>query len=75
MQQYLKRNFTLMNKINNENKQIFGFHWRKRKSCKQRSLFYREGRAGLLLYTKGGIAAYHDVFDKGTRLPLSSRQT
>ena len=68
-----EKEFTLMNKINNENKYLVSIGARGKAANSDHYWFTEKGVPSFFFYTKGGIAAYHDVFDKAATLPLNEQ--
>ena len=67
------KEFTLMNKINDENKYLVSITPRGKAANSDHYWFTELGVPAFFFYTKGGIAAYHDVFDKAATLPLNEQ--
>ena len=67
------KEFALMNKINDENKYLVFIGARGKASNSDHYWFTELGIPSFFFYTKGGIAAYHDVFDKAATLPLNEQ--
>ncbi len=65
--------FALMNKINNENKYLVSIGARGKAANSDHYWFTEKEVPSFFFYTKGGIAAYHDVFDKAATLPLNEQ--
>ena len=65
--------FALMNKINNENKYLVSIGARGKAANSDHYWFTEKGVPSFFFYTKGGITAYHDVFDKAATLPLNEQ--
>ncbi|WP_316802028.1 M28 family metallopeptidase [Pedobacter nototheniae] len=63
--------FNLLNQINNEYKFISKINSRGKAANSDHYFFTEKGVPAFFFYTQGGIAAYHDVFDKPGTLPLS----
>ncbi len=68
-----EKEFALMNKINNENKYLVSIGARGKAANSDHYWFTEKGVPAFFFYTKGGIAAYHDVFDKAATLPLNEQ--
>ncbi len=68
-----EKEFTLMNNINNENKYLVSIGARGKAANSDHYWFTEKGVPSFFFYTKGGIAAYHDVFDKAATLPLNEQ--
>jgi hypothetical protein len=67
------KEFALMNKINDENKYLVSIGARGKAANSDHYWFTEKGVPAFFFYTKGGIAAYHDVFDKAATLPLNEQ--
>ena len=67
------KEFDLMNKINGENKYLVSIGARGKAANSDHYWFTELGVPSFFFYTKGGIAAYHDVFDKAATLPLNEQ--
>lgn len=67
------KEFALMNKINDENKYLVSIGARGKAANSDHYWFTELGVPAFFFYTKGGIAAYHDVFDKAATLPLNEQ--
>jgi aminopeptidase YwaD len=65
--------FALMNKINSENNYVVSIGARGKAANSDHYWFTELGVPSFFFYTKGGIAAYHDVFDKAITLPLNEQ--
>ena len=68
-----EKEFTLMNSINNENKYLVSIGARGKAANSDHYWFTEKGVPSFFFYTKGGISAYHDVFDKAATLPLNEQ--
>ena len=68
-----EKEFALMNKINNEHKYLVSIGARGKAANSDHYWFTEIGIPSFFFYTKGGIAAYHDVFDKAATLPLNEQ--
>ncbi len=68
-----EKEFALMNRINNENKYLVSIGARGKAANSDHYWFTEKGVPSFFFYTKGGIAAYHDVFDKAATLPLNEQ--
>ena len=68
-----EKEFALMNKINDENKYLVSIGARGKAANSDHYWFTEKGVPSFFFYTKGGIAAYHDVFDKAATLPLNEQ--
>ena len=67
------KEFALMNKINDANKYLVSIGARGKAANSDHYWFTEKGVPAFFFYTKGGIAAYHDVFDKAATLPLNEQ--
>ncbi len=67
------KEFELMRKINDEHKYLVDIGQRGKAANSDHYWFTEKGVPAFFFYTKGGIAAYHDVFDKGATLPLTKQ--
>ena len=67
------KEFALMNKINDEYKYLVSIAPRGKAANSDHHWFTELGIPAFFFYTKGGIAAYHDVFDKAATLPLNEQ--
>ena len=67
------KEFALMNKINDEHKYLVSIGARGKAANSDHYWFTELGVPAFFFYTKGGIAAYHDVFDKAATLPLNEQ--
>ena len=67
------KEFALMNKINDEHKYLVSIGARGKAPNSDHHWFTELGVPSFFFYTKGGIAAYHDVFDKANTLPLNEQ--
>jgi len=67
------KEFALMNKINDEYKYLVSIGARGKAANSDHYWFTELGVPSFFFYTKGGIAAYHDVFDKAATLPLNEQ--
>ena len=68
-----EKEFKLMNKINDNNKYLVSIGARGKAANSDHYWFTESGVPSFFFYTKGGIAAYHDVFDKAATLPLNKQ--
>lgn len=66
------REFALLNKINNEKQLLAKINARGKAANSDHYFFTEKGVPAFFLYTQGGIAAYHDVYDKAETLPLTA---
>jgi aminopeptidase YwaD len=67
------KEFALMNKINDANKYLVKINPRGEAANSDHYWFTKKGVPAFFFYTLGGIAAYHDVFDKASTLPLTEQ--
>ncbi len=67
------KEFALMNKINDEHKYLVSIGARGKAANSDHYWFTELSIPSFFFYTKGGIAAYHDVFDKAATLPLNEQ--
>ncbi len=65
--------FALMQKINSDNKYLKAINARGKAANSDHYFFTENGVPAFFFYTLGGIAAYHDVYDKATTLPLTEQ--
>lgn len=63
--------FALLNDINSQKKLISKINPRGKAANSDHYFFTEMGVPAFFFYTQGGIAAYHDVFDKPETLPLT----
>ena len=68
-----EKEFKLMSKINDEYKYLVSIGARGKAANSDHHWFTELGVPSFFFYTKGGIAAYHDVFDKAETLPLNEQ--
>ncbi len=68
--QYPKE-FALLNQINDTGKLLVKINPRGKAANSDHYFFTEKGVPAFFLYTQGGIAAYHDVFDKAETLPFT----
>lgn len=68
--QYAKE-FAALNKVNEEGKFLVKINPRGKAANSDHYFFTEKGVPAFFLYTQGGIAAYHDVFDKAETLPFT----
>lgn len=68
--QYPKE-FALLNRINDTGKLLVKINPRGKAANSDHYFFTEKGVPAFFLYTQGGIAAYHDVFDKAETLPFT----
>ncbi len=67
------KEFALMNRINDEQKYVSVISARGKAANSDHYWFTEKAVPSFFFYTKGGIAAYHDVFDKAVTLPLNEQ--
>jgi aminopeptidase YwaD len=67
------KEFALMQKINTDNKYLKAVNPRGKAANSDHYFFTEKGIPSFFFYTLGGIAAYHDVFDKAATLPLTEQ--
>lgn len=67
------KEFAIMNNINNNNKYLSAIGARGKAANSDHYWFTEKGVPAFFFYTRGGIAAYHDVFDKAETLPLNEQ--
>jgi hypothetical protein len=65
------KEFALLNKVNDGSKYVVKINARGKAPNSDHYWFTEKGVPAFFLYTSGGIAAYHDVFDKGSTLPMN----
>ncbi|RZJ19932.1 MAG: M28 family peptidase [Acinetobacter sp.] len=65
------REFAALSKINDEGKLLVKINPRGKAANSDHYFFTEKGVPAFFLYTQGGIAAYHDVFDKPKTLPFT----
>ncbi len=65
--------FALINKINDENKYLVSIGARGKAANSDHYWFTEKGVPAFFFYTKGGVSAYHDVYDKAATLPLNEQ--
>lgn len=63
--------FSLLNKINEEQKLISKINPRGKAANSDHYFFTEKGVPAFFIYTQGGPTAYHDVFDQPETLPLT----
>jgi hypothetical protein len=66
-----KKEFTLINEINNHNKYVVKIKSRGKAANSDHYWFTEKEVPSFFIYALGGIQAYHDVSDKGATLPLT----
>jgi aminopeptidase YwaD len=67
------KEFALMQKINTDGKYLKAVNPRGKAANSDHYFFSEKGVPAFFFYTLGGIAAYHDVFDKAATLPLTEQ--
>jgi len=67
------KEFALMTKINAENHYLVDIGERGKAANSDHYWFTEKGVPSFFFYTRGGIAAYHDVFDRAATLPLTKQ--
>ncbi len=67
------KEFELIQKINIEGKYLKAINARGKAANSDHYFFTEKGVPSFFFYTLGGIAAYHDVFDKAATLPLNKQ--
>ncbi len=67
------KEFALMQKINTDGKFLKTINARGKAANSDHYFFTEKGVPAFFFYTLGGIAAYHDVFDKAATLPLTEQ--
>lgn len=65
------KEFTLLNKINDRQQLLTKINARGKAANSDHYWFTEKGVPAFFVYTLGGIAAYHDIMDKGATLPLT----
>jgi aminopeptidase YwaD len=65
--------FALMQKVNTDGKYLKAINPRGKAANSDHYFFTEKGVPAFFFYTLGGIAAYHDVFDKAVTLPLTEQ--
>jgi len=63
--------FSLLKEINNKHQYISKINSRGKAANSDHFFFSEKGVPAFFIYTQGGPAAYHDVFDKAETLPLN----
>ncbi|MEO6814470.1 MAG: M28 family peptidase [Ginsengibacter sp.] len=66
-----KNQFNLLVKLNDEYKLLPKIEERGEACISDHCRFYRKGVPSFFIYTLGGIAAYHDIYDRSETLPLT----
>jgi aminopeptidase YwaD len=67
------KEFALMQKVNTDGKYLKAVNPRGKAANSDHYFFTEKGVPSFFFYTLGGIAAYHDVFDKAATLPLTEQ--
>jgi aminopeptidase YwaD len=67
------KEFALMQKVNTEGNYLKAVNPRGKARNSDHYFFTEKGVPAFFFYTLGGIAAYHDVFDKAATLPLNEQ--
>ena len=67
------KEFALMKKINAENHYLVDIGERGKAANSDHYWFTEKGVPAFFFYTKGGTAAYHDIFDRAATLPLTKQ--
>ncbi|RZK82646.1 MAG: M28 family peptidase [Pedobacter sp.] len=65
------KEFALLNQINNKNRWLPKINSRGKAANSDHYYFTEKGVPAFFIYTTGGIAAYHDIYDKAVTLPLT----
>jgi hypothetical protein len=63
--------FALLNKINDDKKYLPKINPRGKAANSDHYFFTEKGVPAFFVYTQGGIAAYHDIYDQAKTLPLT----
>lgn len=63
--------FAMLTKINDQHKYLAKINARGKAANSDHYFFSEKGVPAFFIYTQGGIAAYHDVYDKASTLPFS----
>jgi aminopeptidase YwaD len=66
-----KKEFDVLQSINNKNNYLKAVNIRGKAANSDHYFFTEKGVPSFFFYTLGGIAAYHDVFDKAATLPMT----
>lgn len=66
-----KREFALLNKINNQGNYLVKINSRGKAANSDHYWFSEKGVPSFFIYTMGGIKAYHDIYDRANTLPLT----
>lgn len=67
------KEFAMMNRANDAGKYLVKINARGEAANSDHYWFTKKGVPAFFFYTLGGIAAYHDVFDKASTLPLTEQ--
>lgn len=65
------KEFEMLNQVNDQGKFLVKINPRGKVANSDHYFFTEKGVPAFFLYTQGGIAAYHDVFDKPQTLPFT----
>ncbi len=65
------KEFSLLTKLNNQDNYLVKLASRGKAANSDHYWFTEKGVPAFFIYTKGGIKAYHDVFDRAATLPLN----
>ncbi|MDQ7949572.1 MAG: M28 family peptidase, partial [Pedobacter sp.] len=65
------KEFYLLNKVNDKDRLLAKINPRGKAANSDHYFFTEKGVPAFFLYTQGGIAAYHDVYDRPATLPLT----
>lgn len=65
------KEFALLNEVNDAGKYLVRINPRGKAANSDHYFFTEKGVPAFFLYTQGGVAAYHDVFDKAETLPFT----
>jgi aminopeptidase YwaD len=65
------KEFALLNEVNDAGKYLVKINPRGKAANSDHYFFTEKGVPAFFLYTQGGVAAYHDVFDKAETLPFT----
>ncbi len=69
-----KKQFDILDSLNNEYKYLPKVEIRGEACISDHCRFYAKGVPSFFIYTLGGIAAYHDIYDRAETLPLTKFQ-
>ena len=67
------KEFAMMNEVNDKEHLLEKINARGKAANSDHYFFTEKGVPAFFFYTLGGIAAYHDVFDKAETLPLNEQ--